>query len=313
MKKTNRKLLTAIITSVALFSLFSCNNSDKNKNSTVSENKVSENTTSSASQSESTSAVTSQSDVKNTTENNTAITSLSQTSVMTTSPSDTAVSESKATEVTDKTSDVSTSKTTTSAITESSTEKITDTTIITTTTPPVTTVTEETTTEKITPNNVIFTWICANKDNTLPGDGQFAAVTFRIKENAAPGEYYVSMSSKKGNNNGAFAKYDGVKKYTDFDGGIISVSTGYTAADYDYQGNEIFVNLTNTHGNPGDTVTVFVDVFNNFPGVIGAASLKLEFDNSALEIISVEPGTMFDYIEKGTFASSLDYSESDIG
>lgn len=313
MKKTNRKLHTAIITSVALFSLFSCNNSDKNKNSTVSENKVSENTTSSASQSESTSSVTSQSDVKNTTENNTAITSLSQTSVMSTSPSDTEVSESKGTEVTDKTSDVSTAKTTL-AITESSTEKITDTTAITTTTtPPVTTVTEETTTEKITPNNVIFTWICANKDNTLPGDGQFAAVTFRIKENAAPGEYYVSMSSKKGNNNGAFAKYDGVKKYTDFDGGIISVSTGYTAADYDYQGNEIFVNLTNTHGNPGDTVTVFVDVFNNFPGVIGAASLKLEFDNSALEIISVEPGTMFDYIEKGTFASSLDYSESDIG
>lgn len=312
MKKTNRKLLTAIITSVALFSLFACNDNDKNKNSTVSENKVSENTTS-ASQSESTSSVTSQSDMKNTTENNNALTSLSQTSVMSTSPSDTAVSESKGTEVTDKTSDVSTAKTTL-AITESSTEKITDTTIITTTTtPPVTTVTEETTTEKITPNNVIFTWICANKDNTLPGDGQFAAVTFRIKENAAPGEYYVSMSSKKGNNNGAFAKYDGVKKYTDFDGGIISVSTGYIAADYDYQGNEIFVNLTNTHGNPGDTVTVFVDVFNNFPGVIGAASLKLEFDNSALEIISVEPGTMFDYIEKGTFASSLDYSESDIG
>lgn len=312
MKKTNRKLLTAIITSVALFSLFACNDNDKNKNSTVSENKVSENTTS-ASQSESTSSVTSQSDMKNTTENNNALTSLSQTSVMSTSPSDTAVSESKGTEVTDKTSDVSTAKTTL-AITESSTEKITDTTIITTTTtPPVTTVTEETTTEKITPNNVIFTWICANKDNTLPGDGQFAAVTFRIKENAAPGEYYVSMSSKNGNNNGAFAKYDGVKKYTDFDGGIISVSTGYTAADYDYQGNEIFVNLTNTHGNPGDTVTVFVDVFNNFPGVIGAASLKLEFDNSALEIISVEPGTMFDYIEKGTFASSLDYSESDIG
>lgn len=309
MKKTNRKIHTAIITSVALFSLFACNDNDKNKNRTVFENK----TTTSVSQSVSTSAVTSQSDVKNTTENNTAITSLSQTSVMTTSPSDTAVSESKATEVTDKTSDVSTSKTTTSAITESSTEKITDTTIITTTTPPVTTVTEETTTEKITPNNVIFTWICANKDNTLPGDGQFAAVTFRIKENAAPGEYYVSMSSKKGNNNSAFAKYDGVKKYTDFDGGIISVSTGYTAADYDYQGNEIFVNLTNTHGDPGDTVTVFVDVFNNFPGVIGAASLKLEFDNSALEIISVEPGTMFDYIEKGTFASSLDYSESDIG
>lgn len=310
MKKTNRKLLTAIITAVALFSLFACNDSDKNKNSTVSENKVSESTTS-ASQSASTSAVTSQSDTKN----NTTLTSLSQTSVMTTSPSDTSSSESKVTEVTGKTSDVSTAKTTL-AITESSTEKFTDTTTITTattTTPPVTTVTEETTTEKITPNNVIFTWICANKDNTLPGDGQFAAVTFRIKENAAPGEYYVSLSSKNGNNNGAFAKYDGVKKYTDFDGGIISVSTGYTAADYDYQGNEIFVNLTNTHGNPGDTVTVFVDVFNNFSGVIGAASLKLEFDNSALEIISVEPGTMFDYIEKGTFASSLDYSESDIG
>ncbi|MBE6842019.1 MAG: hypothetical protein E7510_04215 [Ruminococcus sp.] len=156
MKKTNRKIHTAIITSVALFSLFACNDNDKNKNRTVFENK----TTTSVSQSVSTSAVTSQSDAKNTTENNTTLTSLSQTSV-TTSPSETASSESKTTEVIGKSSDVSTAKTT-SMITEISTEIITDTTNITTvTTPPVTT-------------------IC---DNALPEDRQYATVKNSSNDN----------------------------------------------------------------------------------------------------------------------------------
>ncbi len=151
-----------------------------------------------------------------------------------------------------------------------------------------------------------FTWLCSNKENTLPGNGQFAVFTFKIKETAEKGDYNIQLLSASGDPSNCFVKYDGTKKNAYLDGGTISIGTGYTLPDILSDTTEIYANLTNASGNPGDTVTVYMDISNNYPGVIGCITLNIKFDRNALEIMSVRQGSLFDTISKGTLATSAD-------
>ncbi|MBQ9982447.1 MAG: hypothetical protein IJP18_07755 [Oscillospiraceae bacterium] len=303
MKNTNSKSTLAAVIAIMALSLFACSDKNNSKGkkvsdtstttvtNPVSETKQSKNTTTSATSQTDTDTVTTK-----------MVSDSNSTSVTTTNTEKTKDTTSSNTAISSDSTDISTtaSKSTDAPVTTVSSSETTVTTV-------PTTITEATPPPGVVNSNgILLTWICANKENSLPGNGQLAALTFRIKENTPSGEYYISLGAKNGNNNSAFAKYNGTQKYADFDGGIISVSTGYVAADYDYQGVEIFANLTNAHGNPGDTVTIYADISNNFAGAIGAFTLKLEYDYNALEIVSIEQGTIFDYIEKGTFASNID-------
>ena len=154
--------------------------------------------------------------------------------------------------------------------------------------------------------SVNFTWLCSNKENSLPGNGQFAVFTFKIKDNAQKGDYNIDLLSAYGDPANCFVKYDGTKKNAYLDGGTISVGTGYTLPDNTSDTPEIYANLTNASGNPGDTVTIYMDISNNYPGVIGCCTMNIKFDNNALEIMSITQGSLFDTISKGTFATSMD-------
>lgn len=292
MKKTDKKILSVSLIILLATSFYSCN-FGKKKNSTKTELVT---TVSTQNTTQDTVNFTEKTEITMTKKIENTQTSVSEPTSVSDAGSGTSVF-SEASAETDVTSSAPTSNTksdVTTAVTTSSA-----------------TVTENIQTTIQTQPLPVFedlklTWVCASKEDTLPGDGQFATVTFKIKENTAPGEYNISLSSISGKNDGAVSKYDGTKKYTDFNGGIISVSTGYIADEYDYQGNEIYLNLTNAHGNPGETVTLYIDISNNYAGVIGAASLKLDYDTNALEFVSISQGSIFDSISKGIFVTNRD-------
>lgn len=204
---------------------------------------------------------------------------------------------------------VSTSKapSETAALTQKTTVTTAATTVTTVTTEAETTTTEEPE-EPVGSGSASVIWLGANKDNALPGNGQLAVLTFKIRKNAPSGEQYIKLFSKDSETDydGYYSRYDGKKKYVIFNGGKIGI--GYDSSpdeDY-YDGNEIYTNLTNAYGNPGDTVTIYADISNNYAGAVSCFGFDLEFNPEALQLISIEQGSIFDSIAKGSFFTTLD-------
>lgn len=152
---------------------------------------------------------------------------------------------------------------------------------------------------------VKMTWLCEGKQNTLPiGSGQLAVLTFKIKDNAPNGDYNIDLSHGNDSDTGSFVKFDSTKKYSNLDGGIISIGSQTPRDDNpspdDY---DTYANLSNTCGNPGDTVTIYLNVENIHKG-IGAVSLKIGYDASVMDITGFGQGSVFDSISKGTFMTN---------
>ncbi|MDO5560697.1 MAG: cohesin domain-containing protein [Oscillospiraceae bacterium] len=150
-----------------------------------------------------------------------------------------------------------------------------------------------------------MTWLCDSKDATLPvGAGQLAAVTFKIKEDAPDGDYNIELLHGDDSDTGSFVKYDSKKKYSNLDGGIISVGSGSAYDDNpspdDY---DTYANLSNACANRGETVTLNLNAENIHAG-IGAFTLKIRFDSSVMELTDISQGSVFDSISKGTFMTN---------
>lgn len=156
---------------------------------------------------------------------------------------------------------------------------------------------------------VKFTWLCDGKGSTICNDGQLVAVTFKIKENVPVGDYGVSLSSADGSDDGGYVSYDGKKRRSEYNGGVISVGTGSIAPENQPASEGIYTNLTNASGNAGDIVTMYIDISNNYYYDMMGFSFKLEFDANVLEIQSITQGSIFDNISKGTFMTSLESAQ----
>lgn len=155
-----------------------------------------------------------------------------------------------------------------------------------------------------------FTWMCDGKDYGIYGEGQLAVITFRIKENIPSGDYFLNISEIDGDNSKALYSYSGHKNIAaDFDGGIVSVGTGSSAGENGYSDENAFINLSNTSGNPGDTISLYIDLYNCYAYYVHGFSLMLNYDSNALEYQSIVQGNIFDGIPKGTISAALDGSQ----
>lgn len=149
----------------------------------------------------------------------------------------------------------------------------------------------EITTEQTSSESLLkIIWTCDNGDNVLNGDGNVIMLNFKIKDDAVPGNYDISIESPRNQNEwSSLLTYEFTEKVkTVYGHGIISVGKEAEPEDQ-CNTSEVYSDILNSSGNPGETISVPVCIMNN-PGDIGAMSYQFRYNSSVFEFISVTNG-----------------------
>ncbi len=120
--------------------------------------------------------------------------------------------------------------------------------------------------------------------DVIKEDGQIFAVQFKVKANAASGDYEISFQRKTTSGSGAFSTSEGMGIDTTYSSGTISVGSDTAAAEKEFSGFTCY--FTNAAAKPGDTVTVYGSVKNN-PG-FSAFNAYLRYDSDVFELQGIK-------------------------
>lgn len=163
---------------------------------------------------------------------------------------------------------------------------------------------EEITTEQTSSESLLkMIWTCDNGDNVLNDDGSVIMLNFKIKDDAVPGNYDISIESPRNQNEwSSLLTYEFTEKVkTVYGHGIISVGKEAEPED-PCNTSEVYSDIQNTSGNPGETISVPVYIMNN-PGDIGAISYQFRYNSSVFEFISVTNGPVLEALgSKGSIS-----------
>lgn len=125
-------------------------------------------------------------------------------------------------------------------------------------------------------------WLDMSQGKDLTFGGDFIDITFKVKDDAPAGNYYLT----EGNND--FANWDAEHVDVAYQQACITVG-GEAQATGSAEDGVCSIVGSSVSANPGEEVTVRFDMYNN-PGVV-ALIFRFIYDTNALEIVDAEVGS----------------------
>ncbi|MDE6087901.1 MAG: hypothetical protein K2G25_05885 [Oscillospiraceae bacterium] len=128
-------------------------------------------------------------------------------------------------------------------------------------------------------------WLDMSQESDFFFNGEFLSIEFKVNEGIPDGSYPVTFKKTD------IASWDVVKWDPVCINGEVAVNSDVAAQD-DFPDEDFALKINSVAAKQGDTVKVTVDLNNN-PGFCGFV-IELEYDKSALTIVSTESGADFD-------------------
>ncbi|MDE7122207.1 MAG: hypothetical protein K2O42_08620, partial [Oscillospiraceae bacterium] len=128
-------------------------------------------------------------------------------------------------------------------------------------------------------------WLDMSQESDFFFNGEFLSIEFQINEGIPDGSYPITFKKTD------IASWDVIKWDPVCINGEVAVNSEVATQD-DFPEEDFALKINSVAGKQGDTVKVTVDLNNN-PGFCGFV-IELEYDKSALTIVSTESGADFD-------------------
>lgn len=128
-------------------------------------------------------------------------------------------------------------------------------------------------------------WLDMSQESDFFFDGEFLSLEFQVNEGIPDGSYPVTLKKTD------IASWDVIKWDPVCIDGEVAVNSDVAPQD-DFPADDFALKVNSVSAKPGDIVKVTVDLKNN-PGFCGFV-IELEYDKSALTIVSTESGADFD-------------------
>lgn len=128
--------------------------------------------------------------------------------------------------------------------------------------------------------------------NGIQEGGEVFAVTFKVNENAAPGNYDIILAKETETRTSSLCNNKGVDVAANYYSGVIAVGTD-KAPEASGEHDGLSLSLSNACAKPGDIVTLYGTISNNTMG-IAAFNTYIKYDSNSFTLQKITAGSLID-------------------
>ena len=126
--------------------------------------------------------------------------------------------------------------------------------------------------------------------NGIQEEGEVFAVTFKVNENTAPGNYDIILAKETETRTSSLCDNKGVDVAANYYSGVIAVGADKAPeASGEHEG--LSLSLSNACAKPGDTVTLYGTISNNTMG-IAAFNTYIKYDSNSFTLQQITAGSL---------------------
>ena len=126
--------------------------------------------------------------------------------------------------------------------------------------------------------------------NGIHEGGEVFAVTFKVNENTAPGNYDIILAKETGTRSSSLCDNKGADVAANYYSGVIAVGSDDVPEDTT-EHDGLSLSLSNAAAKPGDTVTIYGTIANNTMG-IAAFNTYIKYDSNSFTLQKITAGSL---------------------
>jgi len=128
--------------------------------------------------------------------------------------------------------------------------------------------------------------------NGIQEGGEIFAVTFKVNENTAPGNYDIILAKETETRTSSLCNNKGVDVAANYYSGVIAVGAD-KAPEASGEHDGLSLSLSNACAKPGDIVTLYGTISNNTMG-IAAFNTYIKYDSNSFTLQKITAGSLID-------------------